>query len=373
MESIMLECDTPLTLEPSEAHPRHSEGAFVTLRDGTLLLAYSRFFGGGGDDSRAEIVALTSSDGGRTWSDEGRVLIADEGRQNVMSVSFVRLGDGRIALFYGVKHGFHDLRTWMRTSADEGATWSEPLCCIPAPGYHVVNNDRVVRLSDGRLVVPAAFHRRKLDATDDWRTFDSRAVAIFFLSDDDGASWRESATWWSLPMRSNTGLQEPGLIELADGRLYAWARTDLGCQWGMQSTDRGDTWSLPTPTPFPSPPSPLSMKRLPNGALLAVFNDTSDPDGPVERSRDAGGPRRPLAAWVSRDEACTWRRVGVIDDEWGRGFSYPAIHFTEEHALFAYCAGAAPHGNLKALRIRRVPLAAPADNHQSGGESRSAI
>ena len=41
----------------------------------------------------------------------------------------------------------------------KAARWSKAVRCIPAPGYFVLNNDRVVQLSTGRLVLPAAFHR----------------------------------------------------------------------------------------------------------------------------------------------------------------------------------------------------------------------
>ena len=49
---------------------------------------------------------------------------------------------------------------------------------------------------------------------------------MWFYSDDEGQTWQEAATWWGPPVRSGSGLQEPGLVELADGKLFGWARTD---------------------------------------------------------------------------------------------------------------------------------------------------
>ena len=337
--------------------PRSSEGAFVALGDGTVLFAYSKFTGRGRDDSSAVIAARLSRDAGATWTRRDRVLVAGEGRQNVMSVSFLRLHDGRIALFYLVKNGLHDCRLRVRFSEDEAKTWTPPTRVIPAPGYFVTNNDRVVQLSTGRLIVPASFHRRRAESTTDWKAYDSRGVAMYFLSDDCGRTWREAKTWWAMPAVSASGLQEPGVVELADGRLLSWCRTDLGCQYGMYSTDGGEGWSLPAPTPFRSPCSPLSMKRIPRtGHLLAVWNDHSGRFG-LQKDPKGRTVRIPLVSAVSRDEANTWASLRPIEiDPEGR-FCYTAIHFPDdEHVLLAYSVGGRKFKSRAwgALRIRRV-------------------
>ena len=46
---------TLLVIEPSKESPRNSEGDVVELKDGRLLLAYSRFTGGGSDNATAHI------------------------------------------------------------------------------------------------------------------------------------------------------------------------------------------------------------------------------------------------------------------------------------------------------------------------------
>jgi len=50
------------------------------------------------------IVGRLSSDGGRTWASHDVPLVDAEGKLNVMSVSLLRLRDGRIAMFYGKKN-----------------------------------------------------------------------------------------------------------------------------------------------------------------------------------------------------------------------------------------------------------------------------
>lgn len=59
---------------------------------------------------------------------------------------------------------------------------------------------------------------------------------------------------------SSSGLQEPGVVELKNGVLWAWARTDLGRQYEMFSMDGGEHWSDSQPSWFTGPCSPLSVK-----------------------------------------------------------------------------------------------------------------
>lgn len=357
-----------LTLAHGENNPRNSEGSFVTLKNGQILFAYSRFCGSSdwSDHATAEICARVSSDNGDTWSEHDTVLVPNEGGCNVMSVSLLRLLDERIALFYMLKNGLDDCRTHMRVSADEAKSWSEPVRCIPAPGYFVVNNDRIIQLRTGRLVVPAAFHRnkKKPDGKGDYAAFDSRGIAMFFLSDDGGGTWRESRDWLALPERSASGLQEPGAMELKDGRVYAYCRTGLECQYEMFSEDGCETWTRPGPSRFKSPCSPLSIKRIPKtGELLAVWNDHAPRWGLRRKKlvdgwvKDSSWGRTPLAAAVSRNDGKTWTRRKLIERDPARGFCYTAIHFTDDAVLLAYCCGGRKGQVLQDLCVRKISLA----------------
>lgn len=352
-----------LELAPAPGNPRNSEGAFVGLRDGRILLVYSHFLGeSGSDHAKARLAARVSSDGGESWT--GDVFIAtpqEEEAMNVMSVSLLRLGNGDIGLFYLLRFSWHEMRMWMRRSVDEGRTWGEPVNCMPAGGYYVVNNDRLVRLASGRLIIPAARHPARADRNEaaavDWR-----AIATFFLSDDDGRTWRESAGSVTLPVvHTRSGLQEPGVVELPAGRLWGWARTDLGRQYEMFSADGGETWTLPAPSRFTSPNSPLSMKRVPESErFLAIWNPA-----PAYETRaliPPGGDRTPLViATGTTGTGGKWSAARIIEGpaEPTAGYCYTAIHFTNDAVLLAYCAGGKDdRSRLARLRIRKIPLSA---------------
>jgi hypothetical protein len=280
---------------------------------------------------------------------------------NVMSVSLQRLGNGDLGLFYLLRFSWHEMRMWLQRSTDDGRSWGAPVNCMPAGGYYVVNNDRIVRLKSGRLVIPAARHPARADRNEaaavDWR-----AIATFFLSDDDGRTWRESAGYVTLPVvHTRSGLQEPGVVELPDGRLWAWARTDLGRQYEMFSADGGENWTLAAPARFTSPNSPLSMKLIPGThRLLAVWNPA--PGYETRALVAPGGDRTPLVLATGTAPAGKWSAARVIDgpDEPTAGYCYTAIHFTQEAVLLAYCAGGAADNKsrLAKIRIRKIPLGA---------------
>ena len=350
-----------LELIPSPRNTRNSEGAFVQLNDGRLMMAYTRFGADGGDNGTAIIAAKFSTDQGKTWSEREFGLVRNEAKMNVMSVSLLRLQDGRVAMFYLRKEGWHDTRLYMRTSSDEAQSWSPPRLCIPAPGYFVVNNDRVIQMENGRLVVPAAYHRMKGPSTSHWDDFDLRGITMFFMSDDAGETWQESDDWWGLPKPNKWGMQEPGVVQLSSGRLFAWARTDVGFQWGMYSSNLGRNWTEPYQTPYQSPCSSLSIKRVPNSKLLlSVWNDHSGKLAPVDPNAPLGWDRWPLAMSVTRSEKNPYENMKIIDDDPDRGFAYTAIHFTEDdHVLLAYSAGSKESLNqLGTLRVRRIALSA---------------
>lgn len=338
-----------LSLDPSPEHPRLSEGAFVTLKSGKILFIYTRFRGGAADHSAADLFSTASADGGRTWDSEPKMEVANPGGENVMSVSLLRLKSGRIALFYLVKNSLLDCRPVVRFSDDEAATWSAPVTVTTAPGYFVLNNDRVIQLKGGRLVVPLALHRSRGNDGKSYKLWDSRGIAVWCLSDDDGKTWREASDWWAMPVRSTSGFQEPGVVELVDGKLFGWARTDQGAQFGCWSDDGGEHWPMLEKTELASPNSPTSIKRIPGTTdLLAVFNDHSG------KFAFPKGKRTPLVAAISRDSGKTWPRRKVIEDDPQGWYCYTAIHFTDDAVLLAYCAGDPKIGHLNRTRIRRL-------------------
>lgn len=344
--------EVTLNIEPSAEFQRNSEGSFVTLKSGRILFFYTQFYGGTSDHSAARIVSIQSEDQGRTWSNTPRTILENKGGANVMSVSLLRLKSGRIALFYLVKNTWLDCRPHVRFSDDEGETWSEPTLMLEAPGYFVLNNDRVIQHSSGRLIAPLAFHRARVSDSNSSKAFDSRSIGLWVISDDDGKTWKEAPQWLSLPVPSTrSGLQEPGIVELEDSSLLTFFRTDQGMLYESRSTDRGQTWTPVQPGPLKSPVSPGSIESLPgSGDLLAVWNDHSGDHPMVDKKRT------PLVVALSSDGGKTWPNKKLIESDPDGWYCYTAIHYTPDAVLLAYCAGDSKVGGLNRLRIRRLEL-----------------
>lgn len=312
----------------------------VLLRDGRILFVFSRFTGGSGDHDQAHLARTYSSDGGRSWS-EPEVLVAAEGRMNVMSVSLLRLASGRIAMSYVRKNSTSDCRPVIRFSSDEGETWSDAVEVTGRVCYHVVNNDRLVQLSSGRLLIPAAVYCPAIGRHD-------TAPALCFLSDDEGQSWRSGSGGAAIP---GLDAEEPGVVELKGGRLVMFIRNQTGYIYRAYSADGGDTWSDPRPTAIPcAKRSPISCKRIPaTGDLLMVWN---------RRLPDAGAPyrRTPLTCAVSSDEGETWKHVRDLEVDPDRGFCYTAILFNKDEVVLAYSAGLYDTGILNDLKVTVITL-----------------
>ena len=349
-----------LSLPPSPGNARNSESAFYTLSNGDILFAYSKFIGDdGADDGYSAIASRLSRDNGETWSDDTILFRSeDHGAKNIMSVSFLTMNNGDIGLFYIVRMGWHDTRLHLRRSSDNGGSWGEAVPCIPCPGYYVTNNDRVLRLASGRILVPGNLHRMKIFDNYSWESIDLRGIPCVFYSDDDGFSWVESKSFCIPFMPHSTAyIQESGIIEKQNGGLYMWMRTDVGCQYESYSIDYGETWSMPAPSRFTSPNSPLSMKREPNsGMLMAVWNPIPNYNGRVLSK--AGWGRTPLALATSQDDGKTWSGIKIIEDAPDAGYCYTAIHFLNDgHFLLAYCSGGEEDtACLRKLVIRKISI-----------------
>ncbi len=325
----------------TDQYPRNTEADVEVLPDGRLLLAYTRFEGGGSDFDRAEIVGRYSSDKGRTWSPPN-VLQANDAGMNCMSATLRQLPDGDLLLFYLRKNSATDLHVMVKRSADHGATWSEALQATEGEGYYVMNNARVVRLSSGRLVAPVSYcpdARGAIDAG-------GHHVVLCYLSDDEGRTWHASGNRLDLPLR---GAMEPAVAETADGSLLMHIRTQLGRIYRSRSKDKGETWSPTEMVRLLSPEAPSALARVPDSDdLLLIWNDNYD------RALPMGGKRTPLRSAISTDGGEKWLNYRTIEADPGRSFSYPSITFAGDEVLLTYWDR--PDGGRFSLVFAAIPL-----------------
>lgn len=323
--------------EATAANPRNTEGDVIALKDGSLLAAWSAFHGGSRDESTAQITAAISRDGGRTWGAPFR-LQENIGKQNVMSVSFLRSRkSGEILFFFLVKNSEEDLYPVVRRSADEGKTWSAPVRVLQDPGYYVMNNARVIQLRSGRILCPLSYTGKVFAQGQTFRN-------VVYYSDDDGRTFRRSPSILTAPRR---GAMEPGLLELQDGRVLQIIRTQVGEVWHSISADGGVTWSPAAPWTVAAPEAPSTIFRLPDGRVVIIYNPE------VRLGGDHSGPRTPLVAAVSRDEGKTWSPYQVIEPDPAATYAYTSVTLHEGRVLLTYYYG---KEKMYSLRFRSIPF-----------------
>ena len=279
----------------------------MPLKDGSLLLAWTDFYAGNdADHAPARISGKVSTDRGLTWG-ENYTLVENDGGCNVMEVNFLRLRTGELALFYLQKNTeSSDCRIMMRTSSDEGKTWTNQKQLSPSGKYTGLTNGRSIRLRSGRILLEA------------WEGGSCYCV----LSDDDGKTWRDSQR--TQPTEGESW--ENACIELKDGKVLMLMRTGLGGQFKSISSDGGETWSGPAITALTGTAAPAAITRIPRtGDLLAIW--THNP---------GAQKRNPLSSAISKDEGETWENIRNLEDAADDAWAYPAVTWIDNRALITY-------------------------------------
>lgn len=348
-----------LDKSPKEDNRRNSEGAFIRIPDGRIMFAYGSMTGASAyDDAPCNIAAIYSSDEGETWTEPTIIAHAsDFGVKNIMSVSVLTQKDGKIGVYFLIKENDHT-STIGRALSEDGITFKTERCTMNAPVcYYVVNNDRIERFSDGRIVAPAMATMIKSDGS-----IDHFGIGICLVSDDDGSTFHDLFPRLVAPALDHTmlGFQEPGLFEHSDGTIRFWARTTQGYQYECYSRDGMNSFTPPqAASTFMSPCSPLEMtKDAATGDLYVAYNPI--PELPVEvktYGKDSWG-RTPLVVRRSKDDGCTWGKLNIIEADKGKGYCYPSFFFTKDGSmLLAYCRGGNEDGNcLARLGIMKIAL-----------------
>jgi hypothetical protein len=188
----------------------------------------------------------------------------------------------------------------MKRSTDGGVTWSRPTK-LPFEGFAILPGDSAIQLDGGRVLVPV------------WKYFNGAksSSSFCFYSDDRGMTWEKSneitAPKGSSGRRADPAAEEPKIVELTDGRLKMFLRTYLGSFFVSYSEDQGATWSDPVDSGIVAPGSMPTIKRLPTGDLLLIYN-WGKPETIV-----GPWPRSHLASAISQDDGKNFSFWRLLD------------------------------------------------------------
>ena len=295
---------------------RNSEASAIRLEDGRVLLAWSCWTTGSGEDTAAaEIRAKVSEDKGRTWSDS--FLWQGAGRYSACEdPALVRLPSGALAFTYFVRYAeIHKgcegpaILSFFRKSDDDGVTWTGPVLMNP-PGVNITVAwwDRLRVSQSGRILTTANAWWR--DLCFDREDQQNRSNVFVLHSDDEGQTWRHGNGLAIEFGNHCKDASEACIDQFSDGSWIMTIRNPTGRAFISRSTDDGATWTRPEPAPLAASNSPIVIRRIPGADdLLTIWNQVSN-----EEIRNAHSRHR-LSAAISKDQGRTWTHFRNLESQ----------------------------------------------------------
>jgi alpha-L-fucosidase len=209
--------------------------------------------------------------------------------------------EGKLFLWY--KTG-PSPRTWwglVRTSTDEGSTWTSPER-LPSGILGPIKN-KPVQLPDGTILSPSS-----VETAESWKVHIEK-------SSDSGKTWKV------IPVDSGTKFNviQPAILLHPDNKLQILSRSKNNAIVQAFSLDNGNTWGKLTKTELPNPNSGIDAVALKDGWFILVYNPTNK--GKEDRSR--------LNVAVSQDGS-EWKDALILENESKGEFSYPAVIQTSD-------------------------------------------
>lgn len=369
-----------LFLSTSEFNPRNGEGTLLRLKDGSIIYAFTEYYGDcGKDHGIARISACYSYDEGESWSDKEILIEKDEKAQNIMSANLLRLPSGNLGIIYLRKEINEEKGCYcmpvFRESKDEGKTWSDYSYCTDKMGYYCPFNSTALVLKSGRIIFPVSYNMKQYDVFKlgiDSGLPECGSYIKLLYSDDSGKSWNEYEHKFKSPYGFDIRITEPSIYEHDNGDLWVWMRTQAGHQYQSVSSDGGKSWSAVCPNfLFASPDSPMQVRKV-GKYTVSVFNPI--PFFAVSSAKEEWlAPKRtPLLLAVSENDGMEFshentndnkvlakyceEKLFYIEDDLNESYCYPAILDCGDYFLVAYYHSAGTPRCLNASKIMKIYL-----------------
>ncbi len=238
---------------------------------------------------------------GKKWGE--LVVLGTEPGQPCWNPVFFKTAKGTLYLWYKAGPRFDQWTGFVRTSADNGKTWSKPEM-MPATLFGPVRA-KPIQLANGTILAGTSWESYR-----NWTPFVDRST-------DDGQSWKRSNPF---PMPGKFNQIQPTLFETKEGKLVALMRSrnpKLICR--AESKDGGETFSPAEQTELLNPDAGIDAVRTKAGDVFLIYNPTQVFRSPISLAR-------------SSDDGKTWKRVADLETEPGE-FSYPAMIESEAGML----------------------------------------
>lgn len=336
-------------LYESAPFPSCHAATLVESDRGSLFCA----FFGGTHERHPDVCIYLSKFDGKQWGEPRNVadgVIDDGTRLPTWNPVLFQPRGGPLMLFYKVGPSPKDWWGMVKTSDDDGTTWS--------PGRRIGKGllgpvkNKPVQLDNGLIIAPTSIERI-IDVNDDGlRAAGGAASAAlsqsevkpsigtgwdvyFELSEDGGQTFRAMPL---VDQPSDIKAIQPSILIHSQQRLQAIGRTQKNKRlFQVWSEDGGRTWGRMSLTELPNCNSGTDAVTLSDGRHLLVYNHS-----------DTEKVRYPLNIALSKD-GTKWQAACTIESEPPGQYSYPAAIQTRDglvHIAYTW----------KRLRMRHAVL-----------------
>ena len=263
------------------------------------------YSGGPGEGPDNYVVAATSEDRGRTWTDT-RFVVEHEGPNVRCYDPAVWLDpQGRLWCFWAqcfsqAISNIADGTMGVWATVCDNADAAQPVWSAPRRIANGVMMNKPTVLANGDWALPTAVWREGLGGGNVPEALRPQCGANLTLSRDSGRTF-EFVGGVAVPDRC---FDEHMFVELRDGRLWVLVRTHYGIGQS-HSSDGGRTWTPGGDSGLGGPNARFFIRRLQSGNLLLVNHQVD----PAERFK-----RQKLTAYVSTDDGRTWTGGLMLDE-----------------------------------------------------------
>ena len=339
-------------------------GAFpdiIRLRDGDLVAVFREAPVREGmrhqhHDPGSGISLVRSTDDGRTWDPDRRVVIStSDGSRDIGNPAIGQLSSGDLVI--NTHHWFinptekevagleprranmREMRTllpfgalvydslYFMRSSDRGNTWNgpQPVGISSLDYYLHTGMSGVLEMPEGTLLLPVGARSADDHTLDPHQVRDWRSGVYVARSHDGGHGWGQPSTVASDP-EHQVDFHEPSMALLPSGRLLIMMRTDGADDYMYQafSTDNGWIWQGLKRTPIWGYPPHLLPLR--SGRVLCVYGYRREPFG--------------IRGVLSDDDGETWdtdHEIVIRDDGLTSDLGYPAsVQLRDGRVLTTY-------------------------------------
>ena len=290
---------------------------------------------GGTAEGRPDVGIWVSRQSDGTWSapvEAANGVQADGSRLPCWNPVLFLPRQGPLMLFYKVGPSPSTWWGMLRTSTDEGRTWSGATK-LP-DGILGPIKDKPVQLPDGTLICSSSTETQTKPSL--WRVH-------FELSKDLGKTW-------SVSQPSSAGdpaidAIQPSILFLGGTKLMSLGRTRQKKVFAVNSEDFGQTWGAMSLLDLPNPNSGTDAVTLKDGRHMLIYNHTAK-------------GRSPLNLALSNDGK-TWQAAVVLEDEPKGEFSYPAIIQTRDglvHVCYTWKRQRVKHAVIDTSKLTLKPI-----------------